>query len=451
MSPFIVLTGIVLLIVIGGSLHLIRAGWRGKRIDDHPLCRKCGYDLSGTPQLPDTCPECGARLSRRRAVRIGNRQRRPRMVWLGIWLLVLSIGLGVAYTEAVTRHVEIDWASYKPLWLLRIEARDPDVEVRVRAMNLIQRRTRGGDLSAGQWRALVRDGTAAQADPHSHWDHGWAWTLGDAREFGFIDDTAWTDLLHTAADGALRLEVRPRVAQGDPIPYRLVVDKPRVPMPTTCVLRAELVECRVGGQAAESRAETLDVALRGEPIALRRTELAIDTTMTGDVRPGDHPVELDVAFAIHHPETGQDLRTFTRTFRSRVEVESGTTSATKTTADPTLAGAVERAIQLRAFWALWREEDQAELVITLRYPPVDLAFKVFVVTPAGERIEFGEVAVAAGDWDSYRLSRTFDEQLVGPVSVVFEPSEDVADATLDVFEYWGEPVQFDGVTVKPLR
>jgi hypothetical protein len=23
------------------------AGWRGRRVDDHPLCRKCGYDLTG--------------------------------------------------------------------------------------------------------------------------------------------------------------------------------------------------------------------------------------------------------------------------------------------------------------------------------------------------------------------------------------------------------------------
>ena len=27
------------------GVFLVVRGWRGRRIDDHPLCRKCGYDL----------------------------------------------------------------------------------------------------------------------------------------------------------------------------------------------------------------------------------------------------------------------------------------------------------------------------------------------------------------------------------------------------------------------
>jgi hypothetical protein len=55
-----------------GSLGLILLiiGLRGWRIDDHPWCRKCRYDLSGLDE-PAACPECGADLARRRAVRIG--------------------------------------------------------------------------------------------------------------------------------------------------------------------------------------------------------------------------------------------------------------------------------------------------------------------------------------------------------------------------------------------
>ena len=40
------LTGIILGII----------GLRGRRIDDHPLCRKCKYDLVGTAQLPLIAP-----------------------------------------------------------------------------------------------------------------------------------------------------------------------------------------------------------------------------------------------------------------------------------------------------------------------------------------------------------------------------------------------------------
>src|SRR5215208_2333842 len=48
---------------------------RGRRIDDHPLCRKCGFDLFGLPGTSHNCPECGRDLRRRRATRIGHRQR----------------------------------------------------------------------------------------------------------------------------------------------------------------------------------------------------------------------------------------------------------------------------------------------------------------------------------------------------------------------------------------
>jgi tRNA(Ile2) C34 agmatinyltransferase TiaS len=54
------------LIVVGISA-LVR-GLRGRRIDDHPLCRRCGFDLTGKPETSTRCPECGSDLRRPRAI-----------------------------------------------------------------------------------------------------------------------------------------------------------------------------------------------------------------------------------------------------------------------------------------------------------------------------------------------------------------------------------------------
>ena len=60
----------------GLAVVLLVAGWRGKKIDDHPWCRKCRFDLVGCPETTESCPECGADLTSKRSFRIGQRRKR---------------------------------------------------------------------------------------------------------------------------------------------------------------------------------------------------------------------------------------------------------------------------------------------------------------------------------------------------------------------------------------
>lgn len=59
---------------------------RGRRVDDHPLCARCRFDLIGVPE-PKVCSECGADLQaprgrwvRRRPLVYGNRRRRRHLL-----------------------------------------------------------------------------------------------------------------------------------------------------------------------------------------------------------------------------------------------------------------------------------------------------------------------------------------------------------------------------------
>lgn len=68
------LTLLALLLLLIAGVVLLGWAWRGRRVDDHPVCRKCRFDLYGLPE-PEACPECGAALGGAGAVRIGNRRR----------------------------------------------------------------------------------------------------------------------------------------------------------------------------------------------------------------------------------------------------------------------------------------------------------------------------------------------------------------------------------------
>ena len=70
------------------GIALLAAGLRGRRVDDHPLCRRCRFDLTGKPAESTRCSECGAPIDRPNAVRVGHRQHRPRAVAYGAAVLL---------------------------------------------------------------------------------------------------------------------------------------------------------------------------------------------------------------------------------------------------------------------------------------------------------------------------------------------------------------------------
>src|SRR5262245_40441147 len=76
----------ILVFIVG--LVLLWLGWRGRRLDDHPWCRRCKFDLYGRWPSASVCPECGKELHRRRAVRIGQRRKRPIVIFVSALILI---------------------------------------------------------------------------------------------------------------------------------------------------------------------------------------------------------------------------------------------------------------------------------------------------------------------------------------------------------------------------
>src|SRR5205085_4891342 len=103
----------VLAAAIGASALVAWFAHRGSRMDDHPLCRRCGFDLFGKPEESLVCSECGASLKRRRSIRLGRREPCRRLLTLALLVLTLCLSgeawLGWRAASAT------DWNRHKPV------------------------------------------------------------------------------------------------------------------------------------------------------------------------------------------------------------------------------------------------------------------------------------------------------------------------------------------------
>src|SRR4051794_21261686 len=105
------------IVVFAVALHY---ALRGKRVNDHPICRRCGFDVFGRPGGSNTCSECGADLAGRDAIRVGRRERRrglARVAGSGMFMsAVVLTGVGWVQVRGV------DFQHHKPVWWLAREA-----------------------------------------------------------------------------------------------------------------------------------------------------------------------------------------------------------------------------------------------------------------------------------------------------------------------------------------
>ena len=100
------------------AMGLIIFGGKGRRIGDHPHCRKCGFDLFGKPPESTRCNECGTDLTSANSIVLGLWQARRWAVLSGLFMLILGLMLG---GEAGWEYTTgLDWYRWLPTsWLLR--------------------------------------------------------------------------------------------------------------------------------------------------------------------------------------------------------------------------------------------------------------------------------------------------------------------------------------------
>src|SRR5450432_1386668 len=132
LASSLIIVGLPVVAIIVGIVIVLR-GRRGKRIGDHPVCGKCGFDLFGRSAGNEVCPECGtSAMFWPEAVLTGHLQRNFRLIGAGaILILLASCWLGVVGWAAAQG---VNLILYEPVSMLIHDGRSADPAVRTAAI-----------------------------------------------------------------------------------------------------------------------------------------------------------------------------------------------------------------------------------------------------------------------------------------------------------------------------
>jgi hypothetical protein len=260
---------LVLVGVLGvGVLWL---GLRGRRINDHPICRQCRFDLSGVYPAAVTCPECGAGLKREGSVRRGARRRVGWAVAAGSLMILVPLPpVGVVTFAALTGS---DVNKYKPLGLLLWEAGIADRARTDAIAGEVMNRVLAKSLSADQYQGVIERALDLQGDPKAAWSESWGDLVERARLDGVLKPEQDTRFARQAA--RLGARTRPAVHAGQALPVRIALDEARVASNTSRSVALSFLGAKVDGTPVEWVREE---AARPGASPFRFSTLRLDTS-----------------------------------------------------------------------------------------------------------------------------------------------------------------------------
>lgn len=471
-------TGIILLIV----------GFRGRRVDDHPRCRTCQYDLTGKPETSPRCPECGHDLTTPGAITDGLRQRRPRLLAAGGLLVFLPFLVVAGLLTDLVR--EFNPYPYYPNGWLVSDLGSTSVKRRTAAAqellwrvipsgrgsampfpsNLAVSPERLPEAAGPPWTDIADRLLARQADRSRVWYS----EQGDVLDLLFNQNLLDRPRLVRYADNAvsLRLMVRPRVRQGDPIVVR-VVPSARVGTTTVFYLKTFGPHYAVPPPVGPDK---LDLTRLPDPSGYHGTALraagggySIQTCPplpgspgTATLSPGKHtlsfvrPWALSVRGGGFAPFKAPPLTRGVFTHTADVEIlPAGTTDDLTPVRYADLDAVIVRSIRSAAI-TFHTAARTADIYFDLSSPPEDLAFDVFLDLPAGEGITrpfpIGAITSAANvGLNDAKFVRDLPATLPATVDVLFVPSPTAARNTIDLYRYADVTLRLKNVpvTVEP--
>lgn len=188
-----------------GATIFLTIGLRGRRVGTELRCRKCGYNLTGTPE--GNCPECGTDIAPENAVR-GVRQRRWLALTVGIVFSLVTIGsLGVHFSN-------VDWIRYAPFGVVLRMAGTGDAG----ALAEIERRHTSGSITASHLDDLAEACLKKQADLSLQLSQILTWleVLEDLDNNGDLSE-AQQARYYKQTVASFNAEVNDRVRAGEPL------------------------------------------------------------------------------------------------------------------------------------------------------------------------------------------------------------------------------------------
>ncbi len=459
------------------GLALTGIGVRGRRTDDHPLCRRCRFDLTGRPDGAERrCPECGADLARPRAVVVGHWRRRPDLLGGGLAVLLVAVGWGGWTAWAAAANVR--WIEHAPVWYLLRRGTSADPATRSSALGELWARFCDKRLSTDGLDRTVAVGLAYQGDASKPWDRLWGVLIEAADTDGRLPTDLWQRYARQACAGTYTFRVRPRVRLGDPLPYELVSGPMRTASYGDGDLWCEPVRLRLTWSANRVRitdgpAHTVAARRPGTTISGSVPEAQIDPAW----RPGPHTVHLsfDVnvgpldphreAFRRHHRHAEADpsgpedragvdnpVAVASVDLSAAVDLLPPDQPSFRRVHDPSLATEVGRSLHVDSLTSSPAGTAVGWSVVAPG-PPTGISFDI-IATDATGPVFLGGFAVDAGPaglghWSPDLARGGTGIRLGGRrADVVFRADPAAAVRTVDVLDVWDGRVVFHDVPVQ---
>ena len=436
------LTGALLvlpIVILIAAMVLLIAGLRGRQVDDHPLCRRCGFDLVGLPEGGTVCSECGANLHRDRAIRTGHRVRRAGMIVLSLALLLPSL-LWVGVVGYVTA-ADVNWMSHKPVWLL---LRDADTDGAALAELLT--RLNNGKLSATDVNRVVTKALAVQADSTRLWNGSWGDLIERARVVATVSEADWARYLQQAA--TLDLKARREVARGDPIWVEVTLKELRVGTTWKPDLMGSETLRRIDGEDCGDYAVGGFFFSHGSGDRTSGSLLRPDPTMIAALPAGAKTLSVNyrIAFSDFH---GQPVPEATAGLATRFTIRE----------PPPPTVAIERNVAIheeiqfaaQAFRVVYFPSGDLSLDLQLSAPPsYDLAYDVFAVLPDGSERRLSSFATARATSRGARCTGKIGRLAsdVKTIDLVLRPSSEVALQTFTLTRLCAGEIRMKNVAIR---
>lgn len=425
------------------GLALLILGLRGRRVGDHPHCTACGFDLFGLPPESVRCPECGGDTRNMGARETGRHVRRSRPLLVGVLLLLPSGAyLGVLATAMLGAF---DLTPYKPIWWLASDATSPAAPLRQQAIKEIQTRLAANKLTATDGDRVAASVVALQTNPVSAWQPECGDLLSLLRSAGLVSDPLWKQYGKNAAP-RLSMVVRPRVRIGDPIPFQIKQPGAPVGEKTRFYATTTQRDIRIGAVTLTLRAGNTSSISNSGP---SWTTPSIDAKdYAHQLQPGRHRIVVVQERIIRDGYRDADLtlHTDTVTLEADFDLLPADQPTVALVDDPALKLAVMKSMSPRLTIS---SQGYLNVSTDVEKPPVGLGYRV-TLTSGETRKDVGTIALAAGKQTSFHhgwVQAWPTELKTG--SLLYEPDVTAAASTVNVFEIYNQPLQWENLPIGP--
>jgi hypothetical protein len=436
---------------------VIYIGIRGKAIDDHPLCRRCGFDLTGKPDGSTACAECGTDLLAERAVRIGHRQRGVR--WITAGVLLLALALAATSLVAVERSQPDQWLKYAPVKWLLWSAQHSDPAAQSAAVKELYARATGGKLSASQMSCTIDVALGRQGNLAVPWDSACGNLIESARTGRRLTDQQWETYARQATQGAMTLRVRPNLRLGDALPYWIEQNGWRTANPTILRFTFDAIRPTIDNAAVDLSRRDLVVTARKPSEGEGDGSYVNAEELPRNLGYGLHqlfvPVLLDAA------TPADPSHVLPVVFNKPFTLLPASQPSVRAVADPAMGDAIRNSLKVDMEVSARGNGFSSRSEVTVDGTPVALSFDVFVVIDGKEYPAFSFACPAgtkAYTW-SLRLQAPLQSlvipgattrphgSVIGHATVLFRSDPAPAIESVDTFDYWDGTIVFKDVPI----